>query len=345
METLSGWILTEDGISEGYVCTEDGMISSVECGKYVGTSLAKGLIVPSLVNSHTHCADGGLKIGPGMTLEELVAPPDGLKHKYLEGADDDSLKENMRDFAAESQRCGIGAFIDFREGGAHGCRLLRDAAPQAVILGRPVSKEYDPNEIADILSVADGIGISSVSDIDHRYIENIADQTRREGKIFAVHASERIREDIDLILSFDPAFVVHMTEATDSDILKCAEQDVSVVVCAGSNSYFGIVPPIKRILEKGAKIAIGTDNAMLRSPDMRSEALLFGEILKKQGGSFEDVLEPMLINGRKILYPHNKISLMNGTAADLTVLPCSDGSDAECILRNTEPIFRYRLEK
>jgi len=345
MDILSGSVLTEDGIIDGFVCIENGVVTAVEEGIPPEPPLASGLITLPMVNSHTHCADAGLKVSSGMTIEELIAPPEGLKHIYLRGLEESSLENNIIAYARTSEMNGIGTFIDFREGGERGCRTLRKAAPGSTILGRPLSEEYDPYEISKILDVADGIGISGISDMDHRYIENVADQTRERRKIFAIHASERVREDIDLILSLDPAFVVHMVEATDSDLLKCAESEVPVVVCARSNLYFGKVPPVKRMLDCGVDVAIGTDNAMLCDPDMRSEASAFRDVLLSQGGSANDVVDPLFRNGRKILYPHNKIHTSVGMTADLTVLPCSGGSRIEDVLGNSGPIFRYGLER
>jgi len=345
MNILSGSVLTGDGIIEGYVCIENGVVTAIEEGDPPEPPLASGLITMPMVNSHTHCADVGLKIPPGMKMEELIAPPDGLKHAYLRGVEESLLENNIMAYARASEMNGVGTFIDFREGGERGCRTLRRAAPDSTILGRPLSEEYDQYEVSKILDIADGIGISGISDMDHRYIEKVADQTRERKKIFAIHASERVREDIDLILSFDPAFVVHMVEATDSDLLKCAESEVPVVVCARSNLYFGKVPPVKRMLDCGVDVAIGTDNAMFCGPDMRSEASVFMGVLLSQGGSADDVVDPFFRNGRKILYPHNKIHTTAGMAADLTVLPCSGGTGIENILSNKGPIFRYRPGK
>ena len=342
MDILSGSVLTEDGIICGYVCIEKGVVSAIEEGAPPGAPLAKGLIVPPLVNSHTHCADIGLRVPRGMSIEKLVAPPDGLKHIYLRELDAPSLEKNIRSFADISRSNGIGAFIDFREGGAAGCKALRKAAPEAVILGRPLKSEYDHEEISEILGIADGIGISGISDMDRGYIEKIADQTREAGKMFAIHASERKREDIDLILSLDPAFVVHMTEATDSDLLKCAESEVPIVVCTRSNQYFGKVPPVKRMLGCGAEVAMGTDNAMLCEPDMRSEAYAFADVLVSQGGSADDAADPMLKNGRKLLYPHKKIHVSAGMAAELTVLPYTGEFRIGGVLKNRDPVFRYK---
>jgi cytosine/adenosine deaminase-related metal-dependent hydrolase len=341
MDVLGSSVLTKDGVICGYVCAEDGIITSIEEGRPPKKPVAAGLVIPPMVNAHSHCADAGLKIPPGISLEELVAPPDGLKHVYLRGLEDLTLKKNITSYAKSSYKNGIGTFIDFREGGEKGCRILREISPASTILGRPLSKEYDEAEIEKILEIADGIGISGTSDMSHKFIEKIADQVRDKGKIFGIHASERKREDIDLILSFDPAFVVHMTEATDSDLLKCAETDTPVVVCARSNLFFGKTPPIMRMKKCGIDIAIGTDNAMFGEPDLRLEASAFRDVLLSQGGFVEDVFDPMFINGRKILYPDNKLHVSVGMRAYLPVLPCSEEFTMGDILRNSDPIFRY----
>jgi Cytosine deaminase and related metal-dependent hydrolases len=341
MDTFSGTVLTRDGFVNGYICVESGKIVAIEDGDCPYNALAKGLIVPSIVNSHTHCADGGLKVSPGMSLEDLVAPPSGLKHKYLQTLTDASLADTIKSFATASHNYGSGTFIDFREGGILGCNILRNTSPESTILGRPVSEEYDPEEIDGILNIADGIGISSISDMDFGYIEKIADHVRKTGKIFAIHASERTREDIDLILSLDPTFVVHMTEATDSDLLKCAETEVPIVICARSNLYFKKTPPIKKILNSGVDVALGTDNAMLCEPDLRAEASVFKDILVSQGGDAEDVCGPAFTQGRKILYPDKWVHLSVGMTADLTILPYKEKFSINSVLDCKEKIFRY----
>jgi cytosine/adenosine deaminase-related metal-dependent hydrolase len=132
-----------------------------------------------------------------------------------------------------------------------------------------------------------------------------------------------------------------MTEATDSDLLKCAETEVPVVVCTRSNKYFGRTPPLKRMLDCGVDIAVGTDNAMLCDPDMRSEISALAEVLHSQSGSAEDILRSILPNGRKLLYPNNKIHVSVGMTAGLTVLPYIGGPDTKGILMSRDLVFRY----
>lgn len=342
MDFLSGSVLTEDGLVPGYVSLDDGKVSGIFEGRCPEVPSAEGMIIPSPVNSHTHCADRGVKVEPGMSLQELVAPPDGIKHRYLRDTPDEVLSRSMEGYASASRCNGIGRFIDFREGGLAGCMLLRKAVPDAVILGRPISPEYDPDEVDAILDVADGIGLSSISDVDRRYAESVAEHVHSRGKILSMHASERVREDIDAVLSLDPRFLVHMVEATDGDITKCAESEVPLVVCARSNMFFGKIPPIRRMLDCGAELSMGTDNAMLCDPDLRSEASVFAGILRSQGGDARDISDEMVVNGRKIIYGCRELSLRVGMDADLTVLPCRGDHSFADALANRQAIVSYR---
>ncbi len=178
------------GLREGWVTAQDGRITGIGTGDCPVEPDVRGFILADTVNMHTHCADYGLSIPPGISLSDLVAPPDGLKHRYLRETPASILERDMARFGNDSRRNGSRTFADFREGGAEGCRMLRRRVPDAVILGRPLSPEFDPEEIDSILETADGIGISSISDMDRGYIERIADEVRERRMIFAIHASE-----------------------------------------------------------------------------------------------------------------------------------------------------------
>ena len=303
---ISGFIQGRGGLRRGYAEVVDGKVVRFGNGD-PGASDMHAVMVPGVVNGHTHCADYGLKIPKGLTLEQLVAPPDGLKHRYLREAGKGQLISDMRSFSEDSRTFGTELFVDFREGGVEGCRMLREASPDALILGRPVSPEFDPEEIGSILDVADGIGISSISDMPMDYIEQVADEVRSRNSIFAVHVSERVREDIDAVLSLDPAFIVHMCEATDDDLLKCAEAEVPIVVCPSSNSYFGKVPPVARMQSCGVDIALGTDNGMLAAPDMAREASRLLAALESQGGDPGTVWYTLVCLKGKLLYRQKQI--------------------------------------
>lgn len=338
-----GYLVDRRGIRLGYAVASDGCIVEVGDGEAPSAPDLRAVLVRGAINSHTHCGDYGLDVPTGMSLEQLVAPPNGLKHRYLREQPRERLVSDMASFSRDSASLGIGAFVDFREGGAEGCRMLREASGDAIVLGRPVSEEFDCNEISDILSVSDGIGLPSVSDMDHRYIEAVADEVRSRNGIFAIHVSERVREDIDFVLSLDPSFVVHMCEATDSDLLKCAEAEVPVVVCPRSNSYFGKVPPVARMSRFGVDIALGTDNGMICSPNLFEDAFEFCRLMQLQGGDPGDVWSSLVMLGGKILYRHNPI--IHPTFQDrISVLPFG-GGDPLGALSARDRIFGMELRE
>ena len=316
MEYYSGRIWSEDPFI-GYIGVEDGILKEMGSGEPPEPPVHIGEISAAVIDGHTHIGDAGLVLDRKYTLEELVAPPNGLKHRYLRSTSRDEVMVNMRDYA--DALCGpVTHFIDFREGGVEGVRMLRDVSDKAVILGRPISPEFDPNEVDGILDVADGLGISSISDMSLRYIEALADAAHRKGKIFAIHASERIREDIDSVLSLEPDFIVHMCESTDMDMRKCADADVPVVVCATSNMYFGKVPPIARFVESGVALSIGTDNAMLCPPDIFKETSAFSMIAREQGCPSDVPYRALFTGGCKCLITRSRIGMNIGAP----VVPC-----------------------
>ena len=316
---VEGSIVDRRGVRPGYIIVEGGAVVETGEGECPVRPDIHGMIVSDIVNGHTHCADYALKIPSGMSLEELVAPPNGLKHRYLQEASEEEIRKSMRSFSEYSASHGAERFVDFREGGVNGCRMLRQESEDAIVLGRPLSPEFDPEEVEELLDIADGIGVSSISDMDYGYIEELADAARDRGKVFAIHASERVREDIDFVLSLDPAFVVHMCEATDSDISKCAEAEVPIVFCPTSNAYFGKVPPIARAEALGADLALGTDNGMLCAPDMVAEAAVFAKVMERQGGPPSAAWNALTRLSGKLLNVHSGIQDTIGRGR-LTVL-------------------------
>ncbi|MBE6524203.1 MAG: hypothetical protein E7Z65_04955 [Thermoplasmata archaeon] len=76
-------------VSDGKVSMDSGVSSDCDF---------QGIFVYDVLNAHTHCGDYGLKVPEGLSLEELVAPPDGLKHRYLRELDGDGLRGNIRSF-------------------------------------------------------------------------------------------------------------------------------------------------------------------------------------------------------------------------------------------------------
>ena len=56
MRYVSGKVLTEEGFIDGHVGFEDGIVMEVAEGDIAGSE-ASGIVLPTLVNAHTHIAD------------------------------------------------------------------------------------------------------------------------------------------------------------------------------------------------------------------------------------------------------------------------------------------------
>ena len=86
------------------------------------------LILPAFFNAHTHIGDTvALDTRIDRPLAELVAPPDGLKHRILRETPEDRLISAMRSSMQYMRASGTTGFADFREGGRDGVSALSAA--------------------------------------------------------------------------------------------------------------------------------------------------------------------------------------------------------------------------
>lgn len=270
------------------IVVRDGIIHRIEETGEVPDSW----ICPAFFNAHTHIGDGiAMDIPAEGTLEELVSPPLGLKHRLLAETGEEQLVRSMRATITTLSRSGQAGFADFREGGIAGVDALRQAhigiPTIPVILGR------DGGE-----SVSDGIGISSVRDISD--IEDRIQQVRQEGGLVAIHAGEKDASDIDPAIEYEPDLLVHCTHATPAQLARIAELDIPIAVCARSNWKLRVAssrvhPPLREMQKQGCRIYLGTDNVMFIQPDMWREmefvAIVYGleplDILRSAIGGAE----------------------------------------------------------
>lgn len=317
-------------VMEGYVVIRDGIIHEVGTGEVDST--IEGLIAPAFINAHTHVGDSVAKDISFDSLRELVKPG-GLKYKLLSEVSEQELIASMRSCLCDMRRTGTCAFVDFREGGASGVRALRCACIEGlkgVVLGRPNS-----DDVKDVLTVADGIGMSSVNDHPWDVLKGAADAARTSGKLFAIHAGEVDRSDIKGALELAPDFLVHMTRANKVDLKAAVDKNIPIVVCPRSNFVTGVgrsgeEPPIKEMVESGATVALGTDNVMLNSTNMFAEMEFTAKMFLQDD---EQVFKMATLNGAKMLHLDEKMgSIREGKAAHIMIL--DEKSNNLCGTRN-----------
>lgn len=259
---VEGIILSGRGFDpvEGRLVVEDGRIEAIE----EESVAADDLVFPAFVNAHTHIGDSIAKdAGEGLSLTELVAPPDGLKHRLLRNADRADLVAAMEQSARFMESTGTAAFLDFREGGVDGIDRLREATDGLDIVSMALGRES-----VDAIHRGDGFGAPSARD---GTFEREREATREAGKLFGIHAGERDAGDIAGAFDLDPDFLVHMVHPDPGSLDRLEEQGPPVVVCPRSNLVTDVsLPPVRELLDR-TTVALGTDNVMLNSPSMFRE--------------------------------------------------------------------------
>jgi len=253
------------------ITVENGVITALE----EESRAPDQWIVPRFFNAHTHLADTVAMDTPiDGSLSELVAPPDGLKHRILRSTSSSDLTRAMAASLQMMGATGTGGCLDFREGGSEGVRALQNAQCSSdldvIILGR------DGGE-----GEADGLGISSTK--EKKDFETAVATIKSEGKILALHAGEKDTGDIEDALAFEPDLLVHMTHADHHHLRQCADAGIPIAVCPRSNWVLGVTdgnarPPIRDMLNCGCEVLLGTDNVMFVQPDMLREMTFTGTI-------------------------------------------------------------------
>lgn len=209
-EYIRSILIIEEGIIKGF--TRESIRNTINY---------KGIVIPPLINAHTHIGDNAIKdIGINKTLDDLVKPPNGLKHRFLNSCSEDILIDGMVDGLHDLKSNGILYFCDFRENGITGINLLKRAftkfkeyfteerlgysntlcdyiqfnklfniPPSPIILGRPTTSNIKElkKEIREILKVADGIGLSGCNEYSD---EELKIMRKEDYKIFSIHANE-----------------------------------------------------------------------------------------------------------------------------------------------------------
>ncbi|NUB92927.1 amidohydrolase family protein [Haloterrigena sp. SYSU A558-1] len=268
------------------VIGDDGRIEAIE-----ETSVeSDDIILPAFVNAHTHIGDSIAKeAGGGLSLEELVAPPDGLKHRLLRRASQEELAAAMRRSLQFMQESGTASCLEFREGGVEGVETLERAADGLEI--EPIA--FGRGSI-DAMHAGDGFGASGANDAN---FDAEREATREAGKPFGIHAGEVDETDIDPALDLEPEFLVHMVHPEPDHLDRVAEQEVPIVVCPRSNLVTDVgLSPYTELSER-TTLALGTDNVMLNSPSMFREMEFLAKLSEL---SATEILRMATINGAEI---------------------------------------------
>ena len=251
------------------------------------------IVCPTFLNGHTHIGDSIIKDeGYGLSLGEMVKPPNGVKHKALANAEDGEIIDAMKKSMWDMFESGTTHFIDYREGGIKGVELLRKASKNLpvtpVILGRDDSF-YGQNPdlrkvkiaIRKLLKLADGIALSGFGEISDEVASLITSECKKVGKISSIHVAESMHLQDDSLRDFNKTEIQRGVDADFDQLVHCTNprnndleliKNSNVVVCPRANATLNVgVAPLNEMFSKGIKPLLGSDNLMLNSPNLFRE--------------------------------------------------------------------------
>lgn len=251
------------------------------------------IVCPTFLNGHTHIGDSIIEDeGYGLSLGEMVKPPNGVKHKALANAEDGEIIDAMKKSMWDMFESGTTHFIDYREGGIKGVELLRKASKNLpvtpVILGRDDSF-YGQNPdlrkvkiaIRKLLKLADGIALSGFGEISDEVASLITSECRKAGKISSIHVAESMHLQDDSLRDFNKTEIQRGVDADFDQLVHCTNprnndleliKNSNVVVCPRANATLNVgVAPLNEMFSKGIKPLLGSDNLMLNSPNLFRE--------------------------------------------------------------------------
>lgn len=324
---------------------------------------ARGCIVaPAFINSHVHMGDSIARdVGDGKSIDEIVKPPNGLKHKILSEAQPSKMISEMKQSMNDMLTSGTTTFVDFREGGFEGIHLIDEAAKNVpirkIILGRHESFNDPDTKKADIkkntrnlLKSCDGIGLSGFGEIGDEITSLITKICKKQGKISAIHVAEYKelqndsveltgKSEVQRAIDSDFDVLIHITAPIGDDLKLLSNSNCSVVCCPRSNGTLSVgIPPIMDLLKHKINVLLGTDNIMFNSPNMLRE---MEYALKITRGYYREYLSPLeifkmaTINAAKA-FNLNTGSITEGKDADMIIVKKISSDPLLSIINRTE---------
>ncbi|HEY7571985.1 MAG TPA: amidohydrolase family protein [Nitrososphaeraceae archaeon] len=197
----------------------------------------------------------------------------------------------------------------------------------------------------NLLEVCHGFGISGANEntdtslmqynkLVSRFLKSCDSKYNTKNLLLGIHAAES-KSTVDfsllrtgysevyrIVKNLKPNFMVHMTQATDRDISLAAKKNIGIIICPRSNGVLGCgIPRISQMIKSGCKVAIGTDNIMINSPDMFREMDYIWKVSRSNGINLDAkiVLKMATINAAEIL-GLNSGCIKAGRSADFIFL-------------------------
>ena len=288
------------------------------------------LLIPGLINSHTHIGDSIAKdIALDKDPDSKINPIFGIKQKILRETEPKKLAYFMRKTVKSMLKKGTTTFVDFREGGLDGVllmqKVLSNTPIRSIILGRieyyqskdqikrntPIPQSYQ-NQIDQLLKNCDGIGISGSNENSDSSLKEFS----KIKKIRAIHCAETTQSCLKSkqttgktepkrSMLLKPDFLVHMTHASKSDLKIASKKTSGIVVCPRANASLAEgIPKVVQMMKMNCNVAIGTDNVMINSPDLFREMDFLWKVMmgiNQKRIEPKNILKMTTVNAGKLL--------------------------------------------
>jgi len=288
------------------------------------------LLIPGLINSHTHIGDSIAKdIALDRDPDSKINPIFGIKQKILRETEPKKLIHFMRKTVKSMLKKGTTTFVDFREGGLDGVllmqKVLSNTPIRSIILGRieyyqskdqikrntPIPQSYQ-NQIDQLLKNCDGIGISGSNENSDSSLKEFS----KIKKIRAIHCAETTQSCLKSkqttgktepkrSMLLKPDFLVHMTYASKSDLRIASKKTSGIVVCPRANASLAEgIPNVVQMMKMNCNVAIGTDNVMINSPDLFREMDFLWKVMmgiNQKRIEPKNILKMTTVNAGKLL--------------------------------------------
>jgi len=288
------------------------------------------LLIPGLINSHTHIGDSIAKdIALDRDPDSKINPIFGIKQKILRETEPKKLIHFMRKTVKSMLKKGTTTFVDFREGGLDGVLLMQkvlSSTPiRSIVLGRieyyqskdqikrntPIPQSYQ-NQIDQLLKNCDGIGISGSNENSDSSLKEFS----KIKKIRAIHCAETTQSCLKSkqatgktepkrSMLLKPDFLVHMTHASKSDLKIASKKTSGIVVCPRANASLAEgIPNVVQMMKMNCNVAIGTDNVMINSPDLFREMDFLWKVtmgINQKRIEPKNILKMTTVNAGKLL--------------------------------------------
>ena len=324
---------------------KDGKIITISCDNITNNIdiSRKGrstLLVPGLINSHIHIGDSFAKEeGFNKDLIDVVAPPNGLKHKLLNTISNETKIEGIKKAVLEMLANGITFFVDFRENGLKGVDLLKETLKNSPINKLILGRDNNLVDVETVFKNADGLGFASYKHLSPKNKEKLSSLKKEYlKKIIACHDAELSRNEplFNEIINDDLIdVIIHGTHYTREDLERIKGSNISIVLCPRCNGYFGVgFPPINEINSLKIPVSLGTDNVMANTIDLFEEMRYLYRISRvlstdksNNNLSSKDLLKMVSINAAKNFGLEKEFgSISEGKYADFFLLNLSDSN-------------------